>query len=149
MDKFEEYKYFGERALQQSLRRQNTSQIYLTVNTAIFGIMALLIKDSGLQGWNLVLANLPLFIVGLLVSAIWLTIIIKFKKHIGWYYEQLCKMEQEIEGSYQFFSKESNAATQKSKTSFSDLEAYMPKIFIGLYLVYAIGMMLAVKLGVL
>lgn len=29
MDKFEEYKYVGEHALHQSLRRQNASQIYL------------------------------------------------------------------------------------------------------------------------
>jgi hypothetical protein len=149
MDKFEEYKLFGERTLYHSQRRQNSSQIYLTVNTAIFGIMALLIKDSGIHGWSLVLANLPLFVVGLLACTVWLTIIVRFKKLIGWYYEQLREMEKGIKGSYKFYTKEWTSFLQKSKTGFSDLEAFMPKIFIGLYLVYVLGMILAVNFGLL
>ena len=149
MDKFEEYKLFSDRTLQHSQRRQNASQIYLTVNTAIFSVMALLIRDSGLRGWNLVLASIPLFLVGLLASAVWIMIIARFKKLIGWYYEQLREMEEEIKGSYKFYTKEWISFSQKSRTSFSDLEAFMPKIFIGLYLIYAIGMILAVKYGFL
>jgi hypothetical protein len=149
MDKYDEYKYFGEQALYQSQRRQNSSQIYLTVNTAIFGVMALLVKDSGLHGWNLVLANIPLFVVGLLASIVWITLIIRFKKTISWHYEQLRAMEKVIEGSYKFYTKEWESFLQQQKSSFSDLEAAMPKIFIGLYLVYAIGMILAAKFEVL
>ncbi len=153
MDKFEEYKYFGERAFHQSQRRQNSSQIYLTVNTAIFGIMALLIKDSGLHSWGLVLANLPLFIVGLLACTVWITIISRFKKLIGWHYEQLREMEKIIKGSYKFYTKEWNEFShpdkEKSHSSFSNLETAMPKLFIGLYLIYAIGMVTIVALGLL
>ena len=149
MDKYDEYKYFGEHILHQSQRRQNFSQIYLTVNTAIFGIMALLVKDSGLHSLNLVLANLPLFVVGLLACVVWVMTIIRFKKIIGWYYEQLRAMETGIKGSYKFYTREWNLFSQKPKSSFSDLEAVMPKIFIGLYLVYAVGMILAAKFGVL
>ncbi len=149
MDKYDEYKYFGEQTLHQSQRRQSFSQIYLTVNTGIFGITALLVKDSGLHGWNLVLASLPLFVVGLLACTIWVIIIIRFKKIISWYYEQLRAMEKGIKGSYKFYTKEWESFSQKPKSSFSDLEATMPKIFIGLYLVYALGMTLAAKFGLL
>lgn len=149
MNKFDEYKYFSDQTLHQSQRRQNFSQIYLTVNTAIFGIMALLIKDSGLHGWNLVLASLPLFVVGLLACIIWVTIIIRLKKIVGWYYEQLRTMEKGIKGSYKFYTKEWISFSHKPKSSFSDLEVVMPKIFIGLYLVYALGMILAARFGIL
>lgn len=153
MDKFEEYKYLGDRALQQSQRRQNASQIYLTLNTAIFGVMALLIKDSGLTQWGLLLATLPLFIVGLIACVTWITIISRFKKLIGWHYEQLREIEKSIKGSYKFFTKEWNEFSdldrEKKHSSFSNLESIMPKLFIGLYLVYATGMITAVILGLL
>ena len=115
--------------------------------------MALLIKDSGLRGWNLVLANLPLFVVGLLACTVWITIISKFKKLIGWYYEQLREMEKSLKGSFKFYTKEwnefSNPNKEKSHSSFSNLEAAMPKLFIGLYLIYAAGIVTAVILGLL
>ena len=69
MDKFDEYKFFTERVQHRSERRQQASQIYLTVNTAIFGVIALLIKDSGLHGWSLMIGVFPLFCVGILVCA--------------------------------------------------------------------------------
>lgn len=153
MDKFEEYKYLGERALNQSQRRQNANQIYLTLNTAIFGVMALLIKDSGLKQWVLLLANFPLFIVGLIACTTWLTIISRFKILIGWHYEQLREIEKNLKGSHKFFTKEwnkfSNPQKEKTHNSFSNLESIMPKLFIGLYLVYFTGMIIAVAFGLL
>jgi hypothetical protein len=149
MDKYDEYKYFGELVLQQSQRRQNASQAYLTVNTAIFGIMMLLLKDSGLHGWILLIANLPLFLVGFMACMVWLTIIARYKQVIGWYYEQLRNMENELTGSFKFYTKEWISFYERSRSSFSDLEAFMPKIFIGLYIAYMTGMILAVKYDLL
>lgn len=151
MDKFDEYKFFTERVQHRSERRQQASQIYLTVNTAIFGIIALLIKDSGLHGWNLVIAILPLFSVGILVCLIWSKIIFEFKRIIGWQYEKLREMEKNIKGSSKMHTKEWEEiyTTTKSKGafSFSDLEARMPSIFVSLYIVYAIGLIIATFRG--
>lgn len=154
MDKFDEYKFFTERVQQRSERRQKTTQIYLTVNTAIIGVIALLIKDSGLQGWNLASAMLPLFAIGILVCTIWRTIILNFKKVIGWHYEQLREMEETIEGSHKIHTKEYDKffkpkSDKEEGFSFSDLEAWMPSIFIGIYVIYGIGVVIAVLNGLL
>ncbi len=148
MDKFDEYKFFTERVQYRSQRRQQASQIYLTVNTAIFGIIALLIKDSGLTGWNLAISTLPLFLVGILVCFTWSRIIKEFSNLIGWQYEKLRELEKQIKGSFKMHTKEWDEFYKPIKSrkgfSFSDLEAQMPAIFIGLYLVYAFGMIVAV-----
>lgn len=49
-DKFDEYKLFVESAQHLSERRQAATQTYLTVNTSIFAILALLVKEAGLSG---------------------------------------------------------------------------------------------------
>jgi len=76
MNSFEEYKFFAEDAQKLSERRQNTSQTYVTVNAAIFAVLALLIKDVGFRGWTLALTALPLFLTGVLLCIIWQKIII-------------------------------------------------------------------------
>lgn len=151
MDKFDEYKFFTERVQYRSQRRQQASQIYLTVNTAIFGIIALLIKDSGLTGWNLVISALPLFLVGILVCFTWSKIIKEFSNLIGWQYEKLREMEKQIKGSFKMHIKEWDEFYKpngsKKNFSFSNLEAQMPSIFIGLYMIYGVGMVIAVMIG--
>jgi hypothetical protein len=153
MDKFEEYKFFTERVQHRSERRQQASQIYLTVNTAIFGVIALLIKDSGLVGWNLVITASPLFFVGVLVCIIWSRIIQEFSRLIGWQYEQLREMEKQIKGSFKMHTKEwdefYNPDKLKKSFSFSSLEARLPLIIIGLYIVYFTRVFITALLGIL
>ncbi len=154
MDKFDEYKFFTERTQHRSERRQQASQIYLTVNTAIFGLIALLIKDSGLRGWNLLIGAFPLFLVGVFVCLTWSRIISEFKRIIGWQYEQLREMEKNMKSSYKMHTKEWEVFYQpineaKHRFSFSKLELRLPSIFIGLYIVYSVGITIAIALGVL
>lgn len=153
MDKFDEYKFFTERVQYRSQRRQQASQIYLTINTAIFGIIALLIKDSGLSGWILVIATLPLFFVGILVCITWSRVIREFSNIIGWQYEKLREMEKHITGSFKMHTREweefYRPVKSKSGFSFSNLEAQMPSYFLGLYIIYAIGTLVAASIGLL
>ena len=148
MDKFDEYKFFTERVQYRSQRRQQATQIYLTVNTAIFGVLALLIKDSGLSGWSLAIATLPLFFVGVLICLTWLRIIREFSNLIGWQYEQLREMEKQMRSSFKMHTKEWEEFYKGIKTkkgfSFSNLEAQMPVYFIGLYIIYSLGMIIAI-----
>lgn len=151
MDKFDEYKFFTERVQHRSERRQQASQIYLTVNTAIFGVIALLIKDSGLTGWNLATTILPLFLVGVLICLTWFRIISEFGRFISWQYEQLREMESHIKGSYKMHTKEWDEFYKPNKSkigfSFSNLESRMPIMFVSLYILYAIGIIVAVLAG--
>lgn len=153
LDKFEEYKFFAESTQYLSERRQAATQTYLTVNTAIFAIFAFLVKDAGFRGWGLVLVSLPLFLVGALACVIWHKIITQYKALIGWRYDQLMEMErsQEMAGSHQFYVKEWEDFFQprqgKEKFGFSRLEVWLPRLFLALYLVYGLGLVVAIALG--
>jgi len=151
MDKFDEYKFFADSAQHLSERRQAASQTYLTVNTAIFAVLALLVKDLGLHGWGLLLVILPLFLVGALACLTWHKIISQYKTLIGWRYDQLKEMEQAISGSHQTYSKEWENFFKpqggKDRFRFSRLEAWLPRLFVGLYAAYGVGLVVATALG--
>ena len=153
MDKFEEYKLLIERTENLSERRQTTSQIYLTVNAAIFGAIAFLIKDSGLHNRLLLWGILPISVVGILICVIWLNIIIRLEKVLSWQYGHLRKMETNMPGSEQLFTTENNAlygqGKKRRKFSFSLLEAWLPGILIVVYILCFIGMWVAVSAGTL
>ncbi len=151
MDKFEEYKFFAESARHLSERRQAASQTYVTVNAAIFAVLALLIKDLGVRGWALVLAALPLFLTGTLLCLIWQNVIVQHKALIGWYYDQLREMERTMAGSYQMFMKEwedfFKPRQGKERFGFSRLEVWLPRLFLTLYSLYGLGLLLVTALG--
>ncbi len=151
MSQFEEYQFFAEDAQKLSERRQNTTQIYVTVNTAIFAVSALIIKDFGFKSWMLALTALPLFLTGVLLSVIWRRIILQHSVLIGWRYEQLRQMEHDIAGSYQMFTKEWNEFFEprqgKARLGFSALEVWLPRLFLVLYFAYGLGLLFAVAAG--
>lgn len=151
MDKSKEYILFSERTQRLSERRQTTSQTYLTVNTAISGVLAFLAKDAGFRGWGLVLVSLPLFLVGVLVCLIWHKIITQFKQVIGWHYEQLRDMEQVLPDGCKMYSNEWERFFKlrqgKERFGFSRLEAWLPRLFLGLYVIYGVSLIIATALG--
>ena len=152
MNKFDELKFIYERTEKLSERRQITSQIYLTINTVIFGTLAFLIKDSGFHGWNLIWVSLPFFFVGLLACNIWYRIILHLESIIGWHYEQLRELEQSISESHMVFNKEYEQFFKTKGTkrfSFSNLEAQLPRLLIGLYIVYGICLVVAVSIALI
>ena len=149
-DNFDEYKLFVESTQHLSERRQAATQTYLTVNTAIFAILALLVKEAGLKGWYFVGVCLPLFLVGVLACLIWSKIITQYKALIGWRYDQLMVMERGMSGSSQIYVKEweefFRPKQEREKFGFSRLEVWLPRLFLILYLMYATGLILAVAL---
>lgn len=143
--KFEEYKLHLERAQKLSERRQATTQTYLTISTAIFGAISFLIKDSGLHHWALVGTAIPLFSVGILACSIWLRIMKKIEVFLNWQYDRLREMEEGIPGSSKILIAEDKEfySTKKSKKkflSFSLQEAWLPRLLIILFSLYAAGM---------
>src|SRR5512132_1799183 len=147
-DKFAEYKLFVESTQHLSQRRQAATQTSLSVNTAIFAILALLVKEAGLKGWYLAGVCLPLFFVGVFACLIWYNIITQYKALIGWRYDQLMAMEREMSGSYQICVKEweefFRPKKDKQKFGFSRLEVWLPRLFLALYLMYAAGLAIAI-----
>jgi hypothetical protein len=154
MNKFEEYKLFVESTQHLLERRQESSQIYLAVNTAIFAVLAFLVKDAGFRSWGLVLISVPLFIVGLVVCVIWHRSITQYSALIAWRFDQLMGIEksQLLEGLHQFYLKEKEdfLPTQgKDNFSFSQLELWLPRLFLSLYCLYGVGVVVATAMGFL
>jgi len=150
--KFEEYKLHIERAQKLSERRQVTTQTYLTLNTAIFGALAFIVKDSGFSGWALVLVALPLFIVGIIACIVWLGIMKKMESFLDWQYDQLRDMEEEIPGSSKILTAENKKFYEpvkngKKKFSFSLQEAWLPRLLISLFVLYAAAMIASALCG--
>jgi hypothetical protein len=151
MHKIEEYRFFAERTLHLSDRRQTATQIYLTVNAALFTVLAFLAKDLGIHGWSLVIATLPLFLVGIVACSIWHRLITQYKPLIGWHYEQLREIENSMPESQHIFQKEWEKFYQlrqgKEKFGFSIVEVWLPRLFLALYALYGIGLIGATLLG--
>jgi hypothetical protein len=124
---------------------------YLTLNTAIFGLLAFLVKDAGFRGWRLVLVSLPLFLVGTVACLMWHKIIAQFKQIIGWHYEQLRNMEQTLSGSHTVYSNEWEQFFKprqgKERFGFSRLEIWLPRLLLGLYIAYGVGLTVATAFG--
>jgi hypothetical protein len=156
---FDEYRMFSENVQRLSERRQSASQIYLTVNTASFGVLAFLVNDAGFSGWGLVAASVPLFVVGIMACAVWYRIIVQFRAVIGWHYEQLRAMEAVLEGSARVYTKEwerfykplkgssGKSSKAQERYGFSRLEAWLPRLLIALYAIYAVGLVVAAIVG--
>ena len=151
MDRFEEYKFFSDGTQQLAERRQTATEVYLSVNTAIFALIAFLLKDAGLEGRLLALLTLPLFAVGVFACFVWYKLIYRYKCLIGWRYEQLMAMEKVLPDSYQMYSKEKEQffTTQKGKEKFgfSRLEMWLPQVILALYIVYGGAFMVAKALA--
>ena len=107
----------------------------MTVNTAIFAVLGLLVKDLTLRGWELVLVSLPLFLVGMLACWIWREIIRQYRVLIGWRYEQLVEIEKALPESHQMYLKEwkrfYRPQKERKRFGFSRLEAWLPGLFLG------------------
>lgn len=150
MAKFDEYKFFAESTQYLSERRQAATKTYLSVNTAIFAVLAFLVKDVGFKGLNLLLISLPLFLVGILACWIWFKILAQYKALIGWRYDQLIEMERNITGSHRMYLKEwedfFKPREGKEKFGFSKLELWLPRLFAVIYIVYGLGLVVGLFL---
>ena len=151
MEVFEEYKLFVESTQFLTERRQTAAQTYLTLNTAIFAVLAFLVKDAGFRGWWLVLTSLPMFVVGLVICGIWERMVVQYRELINWRFDQLKLIEAkpEMKGSHQFFIKESKKFYKPSTQlfGFSRLERHLPRLFLGAYVLYGVGLIIAVLAG--
>jgi len=145
MEKFDEYKFFVEQTQRLSERRQASTQTYLAVNTAILAILALLVKDTVLNGWQLAAATAPLFLVGILACGIWYRIINQYRELIGWRYKQLIAMEKGLRACHQMFMREEKkyfkSENGKKRFGFSRLEVGLPRLFTALYIAF-VGLIL-------
>ncbi len=153
VDLYQEYTYFADSTQTLADRRQSATQLYLGVQTSIFGLMTFLLSQANTSGGaeptperiNESLVLLPLFVVGLLICYVWYSTIDHYKRLISWRYQQLTKMEQELPGSQRMFTREWDEHFQpearRGALSFSNKERWLPLIVVLLYLVYGLALL--------
>lgn len=139
-EKFQEYRLFAESTQFLTERRQNATQVYVTVNTLIFAVLGYLLKDAPSTGLELAVMSGALVACGIAASFVWLRTIERYRKLIGWRYEQLMHMESDLGfESHRMFTKEYESLFDPSARpgrAFSRMEAWLPRLFIVLYLAY-------------
>lgn len=144
----EEYKLVVEDTARFSERRQIVTNTYITVNSAIAGLITFLIKDSRLVNWWLAVAILPLIGFGIVICSHWRRLITKYKQLVGLRLNVLREMEVEFPGSVQMYHREDALYPRDSQNkpipgiglNFSDLEIRLPSLFILLYIVMGLGL---------
>lgn len=142
--KFEEYKMFIEDTARFTERRQDASNLYVTINSLILTAIVFVVKDLGANPLSRLLLLLPVITAGIFVSLWWRQLIIKYKELVGFRINMLRKMEEkedlkETEKMYhaedELYPRDAQGNMIKgAKLNFSDLEARLPTLFIILYI---------------
>jgi len=153
VDKFEEYKLFVDDTARFSERRQAVTNTYISVNGAILGFIAFLVKDAALTNWWLVVAVMPVITAGIVACFFWRQMVFKYKSLVKLRMEVLHEMEKNMTGSVKMYHREdvlfprdSNGMSLGKSLGFSNLEASLPLIFIALYTLFGLGLTLATGL---
>jgi ryanodine receptor 2 len=140
-DVFREYEFIAASTQFLTERRQSSSQTFLTINTAVFVVFGLLIKEAGLRDLLLALASLPLIIGGWAACFVWHTMLVHFRSLIRWRFEVLRELEGEeaMRHSRHLYTREWKdylARQGSSAFRFSTLEGNLPFLFAILYTCY-------------
>lgn len=148
MNKFDEYRFISDSTMRLSDRRQGNAQIYIAINTAIFGVLISLFNSADVIGIRLLLLSIPLFLVGISICIIWMRMIENFRVLIDWRFKILRELEldEEFKDGFRLFSQEDknfyNKKPEKKFLRFSKLEMLLPLLFLCLYVLYAVGVSL-------
>jgi hypothetical protein len=148
MNKFDEYRFISDSTMRLSDRRQGNAQIYMAINTAIFGVLISLFNSADVIGIKLLLLSIPLFVVGISVCIIWIRMIETYRSLIDWRFKILRDFEksEEFKQGFGLYTQEDKTfygkKPQKKFFGFSKLEKFLPAFFLCLYVLYAVGVTL-------
>jgi hypothetical protein len=154
MNKFDEYRFISDSTMRLSDRRQSNAQIYMAINTAIFGVLISLFNSADIIGIKLLLLSIPLFLVGISVCIIWIRMIENYRVLIDWRFKILRDFEndEEFKNGFRLYTQEDkkfyNIKPEKKFLGFSKLERLLPLFFLCLYVLYAVGVSLIRVLNV-
>ena len=152
IDKFAEYALFVDDTARFTDRRQTVTNIYVAVNSILLTGVSLLVSNTRLQTWAMALGAILLLLGGVAICLFWDQLIRKYKKLVGLRITELRKMEDDpaMEGCHKMYHQEDRlyprdekgeTVETKGHRAFSDLERWLPRVFLGLYVAFAIGIM--------
>jgi hypothetical protein len=145
-DVFREYEFIAGSTQFLTERRQASSQTYLAINTAIFAIFGLLIKEAGLRDAKLAVASAPLIVAGLGACVVWFLSLRHYRALIGWRFDLLRRLEQHeaMRGSRKLYTHEwDDFLLKRGRRAFwfSNFEQGLPVLFAILFFCYLVAML--------
>ena len=150
MDTFDEYKFFAHSTHLLTERRQAATQIYLSVNTAIFAVFGIFVERVRGVSPELLAISAPLIAMGLATCLVWYRTLRHYRRLVAWRYDQLMAMEQEdaMSGSRRWYTHEWKECLEPlsggSRISFSDLESWLPRLFALIYVSYLVALLVLI-----
>ena len=140
-DKFAEYQMLVEDTARITDRRQNIANLYTTINSLLLTGSALFIIDSNIPILMLLAATAIISLAGVSICVVWRNAILSYKKLLKVRFDVLWEMENDpdMKDSVKIYHREEilypkDEESSKKKISFSDIEKWLPFIFIILYL---------------
>jgi len=144
--KLEEYKIFVEDTARFSDRRQTVHNTQVAIHTLFLGGVAALFAKAA-QGITvtavlLLALAVVLLIAALLFSIIWYRLTARYEEMIKFRCDRLKEMEKKIAGSHKMICR---IGCRFEDTSFSDIEARLPSVFMGVYFALISGALMGLS----
>jgi hypothetical protein len=124
-----EYSLFLGQVGKLAERRQAVTGIYLSVNTAILGVIAFLMKDVQMMAWGKYLAVLLLLFAGIVICDLWRRLIQRYTDLLKWWFQQLRELEKKLPESSKLLNAEYNALYTKNHIGLARYENRLTWIF--------------------
>ncbi len=154
--KFDEYKTFVGDTARFTDRRQNISNLYVSVNSLLLTAIAFIVKDAKLEQIWALFFTIPLAISGIYISLWWKQLLHKYKLLVRLRFRVLREMEEQeglqgMEGMYhredELYPRDKDGTVIDGKgLNISDLETKLPQIFIILYSCALAGIVIALSI---
>jgi hypothetical protein len=136
-NKFDEYKFFVEDTNRLSDRRQTVTNTYISINSAIIGLITFLVAQGNLAGIKLGLISFPIIVAGIVVCYFWEKLLLSYRQLLNFRFEKLKEMEGEMDGCHKLYQQETERffgpGEKSNKLEFTKVELRLPIAFIALY----------------
>lgn len=143
---FEEYTFFADMTDRLAERRQKVHTFFEAILTALLGIIYFIVMDIEKTRPVFIPFVVIVSILGVLICIIWLSMIANYKRLINLRYDVLMRMEKAFQNSVRMFTIEmdffNSGGARKSPFRFSNLESYLPYVFISIFVIVFILVMI-------
>jgi hypothetical protein len=143
---FEEYTFFADMTDRLAERRQKVHTFFEAILTALLGIIYFIVMDVEKTRPVFIPFVVIVSILGILICIIWLSMIANYKKLINLRYNVLMRMEKAFQNSVRMFTIEMDyfnaGGDRKSPFQFSNLERYLPYVFILVFVIVLVLVMI-------
>jgi hypothetical protein len=136
-----EYPLFLDQVNKLAERRQSVTSIYLSVNAAIFGVIAFVMKDVQMADWGKRLSLVLLLIAGVIICDLWRRLINRYSELLKWWFEQLRILEEKLSDGSKLLTEEYKALYKDEHVGIAKYENKLITIFQMMYAAAGVGML--------